>query len=185
MPAFYLTFLAVLLTGIGARDQMTVAALSARQGGRPAILIVVLACTLVTAAFASWAAIAMLERLPAPARMIFAGIALGLAGLESLLFTKRRAPREPTHSLGALGFVLLGHQITDAARFVIFAMGVAMAAPFVSGLAGALGGSALVGAAWAFPQLATQASLRWVRRGAGVILLLIALNVALVQMRIL
>ncbi|QVM83695.1 hypothetical protein [Novosphingobium decolorationis] len=185
MPAFYLTLLAVLLSGIGARDQGVVATLSLRQQRRPAILVMALATSLACAGLAAFAAHTLLESLPPPARMIFAAIALGLAGAESLLLGPVRAWKEPTHSLGALGLVLLAHQIGDAARFVIFGLGVGMAAPVVSGLAGFLGGAVLLGFAWAFPQEASRPRWRLVRRGAGGALLLAALYLLIVQMRIL
>jgi len=40
MTGFYFTFLAVLLTGLGARDQHVVAGLSLRQRNRPGVLII-------------------------------------------------------------------------------------------------------------------------------------------------
>ncbi|EQB17776.1 hypothetical protein, partial [Novosphingobium lindaniclasticum] len=136
MPAFYLTLITVLLAGFGARDQMTIAGLSARQGQRPGVLLVALLSAVSTAALAAWLAGLMLGQLPPPARAIFAAIALGLAGLESLIVVPRRRPAEPTNSLGALLLVLLASQITDAARFLIFGMGVGMAAPLAAGAAG-------------------------------------------------
>jgi putative Ca2+/H+ antiporter (TMEM165/GDT1 family) len=159
MPAFYLTLIAVLLAGLGARDQVTVAGLAARQGMRPAVLIVAVVASALTALIAAYAALFMLVQLPPPARTIFAAIALGLAGLESMVLAPRKTPREPTNSLGALALVLLAHQIIDAARFVVF---------------GALGGAVLVTFAWARPDLLALPAARWTRRAAGVLLLLTA-----------
>lgn len=178
MPAFYLTFLAVLLSGIGARDQGIVAGLTRVQGRRPAVLVVALIVGLVTAALAAWAASWMLLHLPPPARAIFAAIALGMAGLESLAFAGRRLPgrtlREPTNSLGALAVVLLAAQVTDAVRFIVFALGVGLAAPFVSGAAGALGAAGLAGFAWTCPDAVTHPRAGSVRRTAGALLLIVA-----------
>ena len=185
MPAFYLTLITVLLAGFGARDQMTIAGLSARQGQRPGVLLVALLSAVSTAAFAAWLAGLMLGQLPPPARAIFAAIALGLAGLESLIVVPRRRPAEPTNSLGALLLVLLASQITDAARFLIFGMGVGMAAPLAAGAAGAAGAAILVSAAWALPRFLEGAAARWTRRGVGLVLVVAALVLFLREISIL
>lgn len=184
MPAFYLTLLAVLLAGFGARDQATVAALSERQAQRPGILITALVSAVATAIAAAFAAQWMLGELPPPARMIFVAIALGFAGLESLVLAPRRALQEPTHSLGALLLVLLAHQITDAARFVVFAMGVGMAAPVASGVAGVIGGAVLIGFAWGLPATFERPLVRGLRRASGGVLVLVALYLVFAQLRI-
>lgn len=175
MPAFYLTLVAVLLAGIGARDQMTVASLTLRQGRRPSVLIVVLVCALLTAALAAWGGFIMLKLLPPPARAIFAGIALGMAGLESLLLAPRQSMREPTNSLGALAVVTIAAQATDAARFLVFGLAVGMAAPLAAGLAGALGGAVLVATGWFLPGPVTRPGARWVRRIVGLLMTCVAI----------
>lgn len=175
MPAFYLTFLAVLLAGIGARDQGIVAGLALRQGRRPGVLIVGIAAALLTALLAAYAARVMLVTLPPPARSILAAIALGMAGIESMILTARRSPKEPTNSLGALAIVLLAHQVTDAARFVVFGLAIGLAGPGPAGAAGTLGGTLLIAFAWARPHLLETAAARWTRRGAGAVLLGVAL----------
>lgn len=185
MPAFYLTLIAVLLAGIGARDQVTVAGLALAQGRRPGVLIVALACAVTTAVFAAGAARIVLAELPPPARTIFASIALGMAGLESMVLAPRRDPREPTHSLGALLLVLLMHQVTDAPRFLVFGLGVGLAGPVPAGLAGILGGCTLVTFAWAWPHLLESPAARWLRRGVGALLVLVALAIFLSEIGIL
>jgi Ca2+/H+ antiporter, TMEM165/GDT1 family len=171
MSAFYVAFIAVLLAGLGARDQATVAAISQRQRRRPGILLTGVIVSLATATFAAWAAsfvVPLLEPLVAVV------IALALAGLESLWpFTARRM-EEPTASLGALGIVLLAHQITDASRFLIFALALAFAAPLAAGLGGALAGAVSLGLAWLLPEVFVHGRLRLVRQGIGALLLLIA-----------
>lgn len=174
MPAFYLSFLAVLLAGLGGRDQVLIMALTQAQGRRPGVLIVALASCVLTALFAAWVSTVLLTQLPPPARAVFAAIALGLAGAESLVLAARPAPREPTHSLGALLLVLVASQVTDAPRFLVFGMSVAMAAPVPAGLAGIVGGAGLCILAWAFPQALQKGRVHWVRRGMGAILLLAA-----------
>lgn len=185
MPAFYLTFIAVLLAGIGARDQVTIAGLAAGQGRRPAVLIVAMTTSIATAALAAYAAVLMLAQLPPPARTVFAGIALGMAGLESMVLAPRRDLREPTNSLGALALVLLAHQVTDAARFLVFGMGVGFAGPGPAGAAGALGGVVLVAFAWARPELLGTVAARWMRRVVGAALLTVAIGMFLRQIGIL
>jgi len=175
VPAFYLTLIAVLLAGLGARDQVTIAGLSERQGRRPGVLLVGLAGATATALAAGWAAGLMLQSLPAPARGIFAAIALGMAGLESLVLVPRRKPDEPTHSLGALLFVLAVNQATDAARFLIFGLGVGLAAPTMAAAAGVLGGGLLIALAWARADLLASPAARWSRRLVGALLTVTAL----------
>jgi hypothetical protein len=179
MIGFYFAFLAVLLAGIGARDQATVAALTQRQGARPGVLIVAIAVCLGTAAFAGWAAQAFSPLLSPAARLFFAALALLLAGGESLLLVPKRGPEEPTLSLGALAIVLLAHQATDAARFLIFAIAVAANAPVLAAVGGAAGSVAMLAAGWLAPDLVVHPRLRAVRRGLGILLLLVGTFVAL------
>lgn len=185
MSAFYLTLIAVLLAGIGARDQATIAALSSRQGQRIGVLVVGMACAIAASLFAAWAATFMLAQLPPPARAIFVAIALGIAGLESMVLVPRRAPDEPTHSLGALMVVLLAQQVTDAARFIVFGMGVGMASPWIAAAAGALGGLALIGFAWAAPDFLVRREARLIRRLTGGILFVVAVVILLLELGIL
>lgn len=179
MAGFYLTFLAMLLSGLGARDQIAVAQLSLRQGARPAVLIIGIAISCASAALAAWAAMVVAPMLAPPARLFMAALALAFAGGESLLTRPRHKPKEPTLSLGALGFVLLYHQLTDAARFLVFAIAVATHAPIPAGLAGAFGGTVLLTEAWLAPQAVIHPRLRLLRRGVGAGLLLLALYVGL------
>lgn len=174
MTAFYFTLLAVLLAGLGARDQATVAGLSARQGARPGVLIAAIAVSAVTAAVAAWAAAGIAPMLVPRARLIMAAMALAFAGAEALLLPAPRRPDEPTASLGALAIVLTAHQLTDAARFLVFAVAVATNAPLPAGIAGAVGGMALLTAAWLAPGSLAHPRLRLARRLIGVLLLVAA-----------
>lgn len=177
MSAFYFAFLAVLLAGVGARDQATVAALSARQGPRPGVLLTGVLISLATAAFAAWAASFAVLLLAPRARLVMAALALAFAGIESFWpFTARRM-EEPTASLGALAIVVLAHQLTDAGRFLVFGLAVAMAAPVAAGIGGAAGGAASLAAGWMLPAVFGDARMRWVRRALGAVLLLVALAV--------
>ena len=164
----------MILAGLGARDQATVAALAERQGQRSALLLVALACCIATAALAAWAGSTVLPMLTPKARTILAAMALALAGAELLVIGGRRRPEEPTLSLGAVGIVLLAHQVTDAARFLVFALAVAAAAPLSAGAGGAAGGAVAVGAAWLAPEYFAGARLRTIRRAIGGVLLIVS-----------
>lgn len=181
MGAFYLTLIAVLLSGVAARDQMTIAALTRRQGQRLGVLIVGLALAALTCAAAAYVAAEVLRTLPPPARHILATIVLALGGLESLILSPRKEPREPTHSLGALGIVLLASQLTDAARFTLFGLAVGTGAPLVAGLGGGLAGLVLVAVAWAFPEVFATRGMRIARRIVGGLLLLAAITMFLAR----
>ena len=179
MSAAYLTLLAVLLAGFGSRDQVTVAGLTASQGARPALLVVALAVTCVTTGFAAWAGSIVAPEIVPQARLVLAALALALAGIESLVIVPRARPAEPTHSLGAAAVVLLAHQLTDAARFLVFGIAVLTLAPVPAGIGGLLGGIALLVAAWSAPALAAGPKTRLFRRLIGAGLLLLAVWLAL------
>lgn len=179
MTGFYFTLLAVLLAGLAARDQLTVAGLTLRQGARPGVLVTGIVISFATGAAAAWAGSLIAPLLPSNARLFLAALALGFAGGESLLFSPGRNPEEPTLSLGALALVLVAHQLTDAARFLVFAIAVATNAPIPAGLGGAIGGAALLAAAWLAPELVTLPLLRRLRRVVGVVLLVVALFLGL------
>jgi len=179
MTAFYFTLLAVLLSGFGARDQVTVATLAHRQGARPGALVTAVVVAAGTGIFAAWAATLVVPLLIPKARMIMAAMAFAFAGAEALLAVQRRRPEEPTASLGALAIVILAHQLTDAARFLVFAIAVATAAPIPAGIAAAVGGAVLMGLAWAMPGIVTHPRLRSTRRLIGLALLLVGAVLAL------
>ena len=179
MAGFYFTLLAVLLSGLGARDQVTVAGLALKQGFRWPVLVVGVLVSVATAALAAWAATLIAPLMPSPARLFLSAIALAFAGAESLVLAPRSRPQEPTHSLGALTIVLIAHQLTDAPRFLVFAVAIAAAAPVNAGIGGAIGGIALIAAGCAVPELVTHPRARLARRLVGVALLLLAAWIAL------
>lgn len=174
MSAFYLAFVAVLLAGLGARDQATVAALTLRQRGRAGVLLTGVVVSVATAAFAAWAASFIVPLLVPKARVVMVAIALALGGLEALWPFAAKRMEEPTASLGALGVVVLAHQLTDAARFLVFALAAAFAAPVAAGVGGALAGAVSLGLAWMLPEVFTDPRLRVARRVVGLVLLLAA-----------
>jgi len=183
LTGFILALVGVLLSGLGARDQMTVAALSRRQGARPGVLLVAIGVCCISASFAGYAAMLIAPLMTAPARLFLAAIALGFAGGEALVLSPPRAPKEPTLSLGALAAVLLAHQLTDAARFLIFGIAIAADARLPASVGGALGGALLLATAWSAPEWFDRQRLAWVRRALGLAMLLTALWLGLGVMR--
>lgn len=178
MTGLFLAFLAALLAGAGARDQAVLAGMAAAQGARPAALVVaVLTCGLTSAA-AAWASLSVAPMLNGDARLFLAGLALVFAGGESLLLGRPRAPKEPTNSLAALAIVLAAHQLTDAARFLIFAISLAAHAPAASALGGTAAGALLLTLTWSAPDLLGRRELAIARRVIGALLLMIGIGLA-------
>ncbi len=177
MSGFLFAFLAALLSGIGARDQLTIAGLVARQGQRFGLLAVAVLCSVVTAWIAAWAAGMVLPILEGNTRagQLMIAIALGFAGGEMLVLGARKPPEEPTQSLGATGIVLTAHQLTDAARFFIFAIAAATAAPVPAFVGGAAGGIAVVVLGWIAGADLPLKLTGWLRRGLGLLSLLLAI----------
>jgi hypothetical protein len=177
MTGLLFALLATLLVGVGARDQVLVAQLAQRQGGRPSLLLVAIASGMLAAGLAAWGGAQVAGLMVGNARLFLVALALGLAGLELIIFRPRAAPAEPTHSLGAFAIVIFAMQLTDAARFVVFALAALTRAPLTTGLGGAVGAALVVGAGWL---LVGQAPwLGQVRRGLGVALLLLAVGLGL------
>ena len=174
MSGFLFALLASVIVGIGARDQALVAALSERQGARPSVLVVAVLSASASAAAATWAGVQVTPLLAPAARTMLVAMVLALAALELLVMRPLRTPTEPTESLFAFGAVLLAQQVTDAARFVIFALAAGSLLPAATALGGAIGGSVTVLAGWLLAGQLRQWPLAMVRRGLGLVLLGIA-----------
>lgn len=179
MNGFLLALLAVMIVGLGARDQLLLAAMTQRQGARPALLALALATALLTTGLAAAASGLIAQRMGSNARLIFAAIALALAGAELLLSRRPRVPHEPTQSLGAFALVTLAHQLTDAVRFLVMAIAVAARAPLAAGLGGAAAAVVLVLGAWWGGEALLARDLVRPRRWAGAAILTLAAGIAL------
>jgi hypothetical protein len=177
--AFYLTFVAVLLSGFAARDQVAVASQSSAHGRRVPALAIGIIVSILSAAFAGWAAQLIVPLMLPAARVFLCAMAVAFAGIESLVIAPRGAKREANASLGLFGLIMLAHQLTDAARFIVFGIAVALIAPVVSTAGGALGGMVLVGMAWAFPTLVLNEKARLARRALGFVFILVGAYVAM------
>ncbi len=178
MASFLFALLAVLIAGLGARDQVLVADLAARQGPRPAILLVALLAAAASAAAASWAGAITAPLLIPRARAMLLAMVLGLAALELLVVRPRRSADEPTNSLGAFAVVLLAQQLTDAARLLVFALAAASALPQLAALGGAVGGGLSLLGGWLAAQHLHRLPVVAVRRGLGLVLAGLALWLA-------
>ena len=174
MQGFLLGFIATVLAGTGARDQVLVAGLVARLGQRPSLLAIALTSAVLAAAGAVWLAGAIAPQLAAPARQMLAVLVLALAALEMLALPPRPGLAEPSHSLGAFTIVLVAQQLTDAARLLLFGIAVASLLPGLAGLGGALGGMAVVAIGWSSGQSLLDLPLRQIRRWLGAALLILA-----------
>jgi Ca2+/H+ antiporter, TMEM165/GDT1 family len=169
MAAAFLAFLAALLAGAGARDQMLIAALSARRLLPFTLLGVALVTAVLAGVVVAKAAEIMAPMLSPNARVMFAGMAAVIAGLECVAVGPGRQPEEPTRSLFAAMVVLLAHQLTDGARFLVFAIAVATAVPAAAALGGAAGGAATVLIGAMTGEAVLSGYLRLVRRVIGAV----------------
>lgn len=174
MAAFLFALLAVLAAGLGARDQV----LMARMAGRGSVLAIGLICALLTTTAAGWAGHTVAPLINAPARAMLVAMALGFAALELIFVQPDRKPLEPTQSLGAFTVVILAQQLTDAARFTVFAIAAASAVPWVAVSGGALGSAASVLAGWLGGSDWEAQPLGTLRRGLGLLLLLVTIYLA-------
>ena len=179
MAGFLFALLASVISGVGARDQLLVAAMGQRQSARPAVLLVALIAALGSAAAAGWGGASLAPLLLPRARILLVALALGLAALELVLIRPRRTPEEPTASLGALAIVLLARQLTDASRLLVFALAASSAVPLAAAAGGMLGCAATVVAGWLAGPRLTRLPLVAVRRGLGLGLAAVAVWLAL------
>lgn len=174
MSGFLFALIASIVVGIGARDQALIAALSERQGARPAVLVLAVVSACASAVAATWAGVQVTPMLVPAAQTMLVAMVLALAALELLFIRPLRTPAEPTESLFAFGAVLLAQQLTDASRFVIFALAAASQLPAATALGGAIGGAVTVVAGWLLAGELRHWPLSMIRRVLGVAMLVLA-----------
>lgn len=180
MPSFFLAMVAVFAASLGARDQLLIARQSATLGRANGLLVVGVLCAIISGFALAWAGDAVAAMLPASGKRMLVAFALVFAAIELFWPVRLKRAAEPTHSLGALGIVLLARQMTDAARFCVFALAAATGSAILAGLGGALGGAAAIGAAWMMgAQLERAAVLRAIRLALASILAIAAITAAL------
>lgn len=170
--------LGCFLAGIGARDQMLVAALTARLGRHGGLLLMGVITGALASGLAAWFSGEMAARMSYPARLVLACFALAAAGAEAVVFRPSFKAREPTRSLFAAALVLLMHQAADAARFIVLALALAGDAPVPAAAGGAAGTGFALTLGWlgADAMLDAQGGLVQIRRWAGAILLLLGVG---------
>ena len=149
MPALFLTLVTAALAMAGGRSALLVARLSAALGRGAGLLAVCWIAAAASSALAAWAGSLIAQLMPPAGKTMVAAVALALAALELMFASARRAPAEPTRSLGAIALVLFAGQLTDAARFLVLALAVASGEPALAAVGGALGSGAVLTAGWA------------------------------------
>lgn len=179
MSGFLFAFVAALIAGFGARDQVMIAHLSARLGPRASLLLVAWAGAASASALAAWGAAALAGQVPDAARLLLAAIALAAAGVEALVLRPPAPPAEPTRSLAAIAIVVFAFQLTDSVRFLAFAVALATAAPVAAGAGTAAASIVALGAAGLAGSELLRLPMAGVRRAAGAVLCLAAVVVAL------
>lgn len=181
MPALFLTLLAAALAMAGGRQARLVAGLSGKLGAGLGLLATCWLAAAASSAFAAWLGTTLALSFGAAAKQMFVAFALGAAGIELALTRSRKAPAEPTRSLGAVALVLLVGQLFDAARFLVLAMAIATGMPMLAATGGALGSGAVLTSAWAMgAEWESRLPLTVVRRAIAALFLLAALWLGLV-----
>jgi len=172
--------LGAFLSSLGGRDQILVAGLTARLGRHAGLLLLAVATGLLASAAAAWASGALGQLVSRHAAMVLAAMALGIAGLESLLLPARFSAKEPTRSFFAAGLVLSMHQWLDATRFLVLALALATQAPVQAAVGGTMGTALAMALGWNAGEamLDNQRHLQKARRMAGALLLGAALGLA-------
>lgn len=178
MSSFLFGFALVLLVSTGARDQLLVARLAGRTG--PGLLLAGALAATASAALMAWAGQWIADRLFPEAGKMLVAIALVIAAVELAWPMRREVPREPTHSVFAAFTVLLARQVSDAGRFLVFAISAWTALPWHAAVGGALGGTTALVLGWTMGRaLETSLPLRWIRLTLAAILFLAALVIGL------
>ncbi len=131
MSAFLFAFVAALLIGQGARDQLLVAGMAPRTGG--GILVAGWAAAIASAMAMACAGAAIADILPTSGRQMLVAFSLVAAAIELAWPNREKPAAEPTWSVFAAFLVLIVRQFGDASRFIIFALAAALAVPVACG----------------------------------------------------
>ncbi|MBX7513513.1 hypothetical protein K3179_03015 [Qipengyuania sp. GH38] len=179
MSALLFALVAAFTLSIGARDQLLVADLRARLGPSPGMLAAGMASAATTGALAGWAGGKISASLSVNTAQMFVAMALLLAALELAWPNREKIPSEPTRSLFAIGLALALRQLTDAARFVVFALGAALAFPQMAALGGALGGMAAIATGYALGERLRSLPHRQIRLVLAAVAFLMAILIGI------
>lgn len=188
MDALLSTFLATLLAEIGDKSQLMALALIARWPDRRGAVIAGGTTALIaTALIASAGGAIAADLVNFRAVTLLCGLALILAGIT--MFRPPAALREKIYpSLGAFGsaaFAVGVMAFGDRSQFLIFALAARADSMALAGTGGALGTlAAMLPVLVAGPALIDRLPVRWIRTGAGALLLLIGIIAALDALRL-
>lgn len=149
MSSFLFALLAVILLSFGARDQLLVASMSKVRGSTSPLFAVSAFSSMATVGLMVVAGASIVVILPGPAQLMLMAFAALAAAIELARRVRGTALKEPTQSLGAFTIVLCSKQISDAARFAIFALAASGMNPWLVGLGGAMGGTVGLYLGWA------------------------------------
>ncbi len=150
---------------------MTVARLAEQLGPSHGLLATGALVSGISATIMAVAGFSIAKMLPGPAKQMLVAFALLAAAIELFWPVRLKRSGEPTRSLGAIGIVLFLKQISDAARFAIFAFAAATALAPMAAIGGALGGSAALLLGWMMcGELERKLPLRAIRIALGVLL---------------
>ena len=139
MPAFFLTFSAVVAAMVAGRDAMRVARLRSTLGWTGPLLVTAVLAALAGAGLAAWIASGLAPLISGDFKPVVVAVPLLLAGLEVLFRTPPEKPREPTRSMGAITLVLLLGMVTDASGFIILSLAIATGEILLAAAGGAMG----------------------------------------------
>ena len=179
--SFFIALVLTVIAALGGRDQLLVArirAAGAQRGGLP-LLVIGIACAVLTGALAAWAGGVVDAMISDAAETMLVAFALGLAGLELLWPNREKRLLEPTRSLGAIALVLLARQVSDGPRFVIFALAASSGAPLLTGVGGAAGAAVAIALGWSLGAALERLPLRPVRLALGTIIVVAAIVIGL------
>jgi putative Ca2+/H+ antiporter (TMEM165/GDT1 family) len=180
MSSLLFAFVGSFLVSFGARDQLLVARLRTALGPSTSLLAVAILSSTATAFIAAWIGGQLSQIMSASAATMFVAFALLAAAFELAWPNRVAKQEEPTSSLGAIFIVLFARQISDASRFVILALAVALASPALAGLGGAIAGSATVAIGWALSEeLERKVPLRPIRVSLALALATVAVIIGL------
>ena len=178
MAAFLLALAAVFAVSLGGRDQLLAARLGARLDKTGGLLAAGTVASLVSSFAMATVGLAMALALPGAAADMLVAMALIVAAVELAWQRPARLPEEPTRSLFATFVVLLARQLSDAARFCVFAFAAGGSA-WLAGIGGALGGAAALALGFAVGNELVAWPLRPIRLVLAAILLVAAIMTGL------
>lgn len=180
MDAFLLALILAFAISLGGRDQRIVAQFSESLERSAPLLATGVFCAGLSAAAMAYAGAAIAGLLPRRAAEMLVAFALAAAAVELIWKVRIKPMKEPTRSYVAIGAVLFGRQIGDAARFVIFALAAWSVYPVTAAIGGALGGGLAIGLGWAVGlSRIEQWPLAWLRLALAICIFLAALMIGL------